>query len=51
MIIADFDLDLLPEPMLLVSAAGRIRAANDAAARMLNRTAQELAQVSLTDLV
>jgi PAS domain S-box-containing protein len=49
---ADFELHygVLPEPMLLASPAGRIYASNEAAAHLLNRTAAELAQLSMADL-
>jgi PAS domain S-box-containing protein len=49
---ADFELHygILPEPMLLASPGGRICAANEAGACLLNRTAAELTQLSLADL-
>ena len=49
---ADFELHygVLPEPMLLASPAGRICAANEPAVHLLNRTAAELAQLSIADL-
>jgi PAS domain S-box-containing protein len=48
----DFELHygVLPEPMLAVSQAGRICAANEAAARLLNRSTAELTQLSMADL-
>lgn len=46
----DLDLNILPEPMLLASAGGHIRAANAAAGRLLNRKVAELAKISLTDI-
>jgi PAS domain S-box-containing protein len=49
---ADFELHygVLPEPMLLASPAGRICAANEATARLLNRSAAELTQLSMAEL-
>ncbi len=49
---ADFELHygVLPEPMLLATAAGQIRAANQAAARLLKRSAAELALLSFAEL-
>jgi PAS domain S-box-containing protein len=49
---ASFELHygILPEPMLLASPAGRICAANEAAATLLKRSAADLALFSLADL-
>jgi len=49
---ASFELHygILPEPMLLASPAGRIFAANEAAATLLKRNAAELALLSLAEL-
>ncbi len=41
---------VLPEPMLLTSATGRIRACNEAAVRLLGRNAAELTGLSLEDV-
>ena len=43
--------DLLPEPMLLIAADGRIEAANKAAVQLLGRAADRLAGTPIRDLV